>query len=446
MKKLLFLITFSILYANPIDFSLYKLDSATPSTKPVLLIMSGIQGDEPGAFNATSILIKHYKIINGNVWVVPNLNQYSILKNNRGIYGDMNRKFAKLSTLDPEYKIIQDIKKLILDDRVAHILHLHDGSGFYRERYINNLLNQHRWGNCSIIDQNSLLESNDLNKNITFMVDYINEHLLDELHRYHIRNTNTAQGDLEQSKSLTYFATLHKKMAFANEASKSLPLRERVYYHLLAIEGMMKNMGIEFERDFNLDTKVINELINDKDMNIVINEIIELPLYNLKPILNFFPLPRKNLAFKSNTPIVWLFKDDKNYRIKNGNRGVSMLKPFMIDFDTSLKHVKLVVDGSEVEVPIGTILKAKDSFSVMDLPYRVNVIGYTPKGKSINEVNMEIKRSDLISKFAIDKDNNKFRIEFYKQDSNDDLNDKGSVKKSAREKFAGMIIIDFTKE
>ena len=113
MKFLIFIIFIVFINAKPINFSLYKLDSNNHSNKPALLVISGIQGDEPGGFNATSILIKHYKVYDGSVWVVPSLNQYSILRNNRGIYGDMNRKFAKLDKSDPEYQIIQDIKKII---------------------------------------------------------------------------------------------------------------------------------------------------------------------------------------------------------------------------------------------------------------------------------------------------------------------------------------------
>lgn len=433
----------NILDAKTINFNLYKMEANPFANEPVLLIMSGIQGDEPGAFNATSILIKHYKITRGSLWVVPNLNQHSILKNNRGIYGDMNRKFAYLAPSDPEYAIIQRIKGLILDSRVEKILHLHDGSGFYRETYINAMLNQNRWGNCSIIDQDTLFTANDLNHNITQMIDYINENLLDEIHRYRIRNTRTAQGDDEQIKSLTYFATLNKKMAFANEASKNLPLKKRVYYHLLAIEGMLQNSDIEFERDFDLNVGAIDALIKDKEANIVIENRIEMPLHNIKPQLNFFPLPTKGeVEFKSNTPIVWLFKDNSIYRIKNGNRGVTTLKPFFIDFDKSLERANLVIDGTEVEAKIGSIIKVKNSFSVKNLPYRVNVIGYSGRG---SEVDIEIKRRDLMGKFAIDKANSKFRVEFYKSENVLDSRESSanSANLKGTEKFAGMIIVDF---
>lgn len=450
MKKIFIFMVFlgsfganlNILDAKTIDFNLYKMEANPFANEPVLLIMSGIQGDEPGAFNATSILIKHYKITRGSLWVVPNLNQHSILKNNRGIYGDMNRKFAYLAPSDPEYAIIQRIKGLILDSRVEKILHLHDGSGFYRETYINAMLNQNRWGNCSIIDQDTLFTANDLNHNITQMIDYINENLLDEIHRYRIRNTRTAQGDDEQIKSLTYFATLNKKMAFANEASKNLPLKKRVYYHLLAIEGMLQNSGIEFERDFDLNVRAIDALIKDKEVNIVIENRIEMPLHNIKPQLNFFPLPKGEVEFKSNTPIVWLFKDNSIYRIKNGNRGVTTIKPFFIDFDKSLESANLVIDGTEVEAKIGSIIKVKNSFSVKNLPYRVNVIGYSGRG---SEVDIEIKRRDLMGKFAIDKANSKFRVEFYKSENVLDSRESSanSANLKGTEKFAGMIIVDF---
>lgn len=476
MKKLLIFIAFlglwsanlGSLHAKVIDFDIYKLDANPFSNDPVLLVMSGIQGDEPGAFNATSILITHYKITRGSLWVVPNLNQHSILKNNRGIYGDMNRKFAYLSPNDPEYGTIQKIKALILDERVEKILHLHDGSGFYRETYINAMLNQNRWGNCSIIDQDTLFTSGDLNHNITQMIDYINENLLDEIHRYRIRNTHTAQGDEEQIKSLTYFATLNKKMAFASEASKSLPLKKRVYYHLLAIEGMLQNVGIEFERDFELSVEQIGEMLNYKSANIVVEGVIELPLHNIKNTLNYFPLPKGNVAFKSNTPIVWLFEEGGIYRIKNGNRPLTALKPFLIDFDTSLKRVDLIVDGAEISAEIGSVVKVKNSFSIKNLPYRVNVIGYSGKG---SEVEIELKRRDLMGKFAIDKANTKFRVEFYKSDFGGELGESsgesnsdssvdlpldspkdskpknsGKSKQKSKEKFSGMIIVDFDDE
>ena len=78
-----------------------------------------------------------------------------------------------------------------------------------------------------------------------------------------------------------------------------------------------------------------------------------------------------------------------------------------------------------------------------NLPYRVNVIGYSGRG---SEVDIEIKRRDLMGKFAIDKANTKFRVEFYKNETALDLSAKSaesSTNLKGTEKFAGMIIVDF---
>ena len=52
------------------DFTLHRLGTGNPA----LLVVGGIQGDEPGGFSAASLLVTHYRITSGSVWVVPNLN------------------------------------------------------------------------------------------------------------------------------------------------------------------------------------------------------------------------------------------------------------------------------------------------------------------------------------------------------------------------------------
>jgi len=52
-----------------LGFSVHKLESDIAGN--TLLIIGGIQGDEPGGFNAASLIVTHYEIHSGNVWVVP---------------------------------------------------------------------------------------------------------------------------------------------------------------------------------------------------------------------------------------------------------------------------------------------------------------------------------------------------------------------------------------
>ena len=136
MKRLLSIIlAYLVFLTSPsfasrlMDFSVHKLGSDLPGN--TLLVIGGIQGDEPGGFNAAALLTTHYKIKKGSVWVVPNLNFISIIKRSRGVHGDLNRKFAKLGRSDPEFDTISKLKRIILDDQVDLVLNLHDGSGFY---------------------------------------------------------------------------------------------------------------------------------------------------------------------------------------------------------------------------------------------------------------------------------------------------------------------------
>ena len=71
-------------FAEPLRFSLHKIESGIPG--PTLLVIGGIQGDEPGGFTAASMLVTNYKVNRGSVWVVPNLNFESIIRLSRGVH------------------------------------------------------------------------------------------------------------------------------------------------------------------------------------------------------------------------------------------------------------------------------------------------------------------------------------------------------------------------
>lgn len=432
--KIFGLLWFSLsifLSAKVLEFDLLKME--TQSKKhPRVLIISGIQGDEPGGFNATNFFLKHYKIIQGEVWVIPNLNKHSILQNHRGIYGDMNRKFQALNSSDEEYSIIQKIKSLILDPQIDVIYHLHDGSGFYRASYVSPLLNPNRWGNCSIIDQENVKGS--YYENLLFLsekiIANINQNVLKDLHTYRVRNTYTATQDKEMEKSLTYFAVINNKTALANEVSKELPLNERVYYHLLGIEGMLKEVGVKFQRDFDLKPKIITSLLYPKDSYFIIEDKIRLPLMGLKSKITYFPLPKKDISqikLNSDQYILGLLEKKKDIAIKYGNRTLTTVSPLYVDFSNALKEVEIEVDGKVRNVQMGEIIKVRKYFQVnLDEPnFRVNVIGY--QGKKENENFEKVRLQDLIKRYSIDRMEKKYRIEFY------DL----------KNRFLGMIVVDF---
>ena len=248
------------------EFTLHKVESGLPGK--TLLVIGGIQGDEPGGFNAAALLVTHYKILRGNVWVVPNLNFISIIKRSRGVYGDMNRKFANIKNNDPEYSIIKKIKDLILDKEVDIILNLHDGSGFYRDKYIDKMHNPQRWGQSIIIDQEQIEtpEFGNLQQIAQQVISQVNSKLYSEEHILHVKNTLTRNGNAEMSKTLTFFAIGHSKPAFGLETSKSFSTNMRTYYHLRMLESFMEVAGIEYERNFSMSAKGLKMAINDMKM------------------------------------------------------------------------------------------------------------------------------------------------------------------------------------
>ncbi|GAA7065570.1 DL-carboxypeptidase Csd4 [Helicobacter pylori] len=401
---------------------------------PHLLLLAGIQGDEPGGFNAANLFLMHYSVLKGLVEVVPVLNKPSMLRNHRGLYGDMNRKFAALDKNDPEYPTIQEIKSLIAKPNIDAVLHLHDGGGYYRPIYVDAMLNPKRWGNCFIIDQDEVKGAKFPNL-LAFAnntIESINAHLLHPIEEYHLKNTRTAQGDTEMQKALTFYAINQKKSAFANEASKELPLASRVFYHLQAIEGLLNQLNIPFKRDFELNPSSVHALINNKSLWAKISSLPKMPLFNLRPKLNHFPLPHNTkipqIPIESNAYIVGLVKNKQEVFLKYGNKLMTRLSPFYIEFDHSLEEVKMQIDNKDQMVKIGSVVEVKESFYIHAMDnIRANVIGFSVSNESKpNEVGYTIKFKDFQKRFSLDKQERIYRIEFYKNNA-----------------FSGMILVKF---
>ncbi len=410
---------------NKFNFDLIQKGKQDDNT---LLVIGGIQGDEPGGFVSASLLATHYEITKGSLWIVPNLNFYSIIKRSRGPYGDMNRKFAKLSKKDPEYKTVERIKSYIKDDSVRLVVNLHDGSGYYRKKYVDNMHSPHRWGQCSIVDQKSVdaIEYGNLEEISFQVVKHVNKNLIKSEDIYHVHNTKTKDGDKEMEKTLTYFAINEGKAAFGNEASKNLPTHKRVYYHLLALEKYMDIMGIEFKRKFDLNPNAVYRAINNDIYISLYDDKIKLPLSQIRNIVKYFPIKKDaSLDFKASNPLLTIIKKDNTYFIQYGNRRLTRLKADYLEYDDANESVKLQIDGKLQNVKFGTLIDVKRSFLVKENDnYRVNVIGYTSKSKK--ETGVEIKNRHIPKRFSIDKKGNIYRVEYYSDD-----------------KFAGMVLIKF---
>ncbi|PHO13464.1 deacylase [Malaciobacter marinus] len=424
----LILVFTSLISANTgkFDFTLIKKGQENQNT---FLIIGGIQGDEPGGFMAASLIATHYEIKKGSVWIVPNLNFYSIIKRSRGPFGDMNRKFANLSQNDPDFGAVKRIKEYITNNKVKLILNLHDGSGFYRKKSINSNYSQNKWGQSSIIDQNKLTISNygNLEEISSKVCNHINSNLIRKRDIYHVKNTKTRLGDKQMEKTLTYFAINKGKAAFGNEASKKLPLHERTYYHLLAIEKYMDIMGIEYKRSFNLKPLELKSVI-DNDISISFyNNKINLPLEGIRDFVGYFPTSKDEIQnFKVSNPLMTVIKKENLYSIRYGNRRVARLLPDYFDIEKDMNSAKILIDGKESLINMGSVINVKNDFLVKSQKdIRVNIIGYVNKSKK-NESELLVSKNEIMQKFSLDKKGKVYRVEFYKKN-----------------KFAGMVLVNF---
>ena len=419
--------------ANTLDFSIIKKEQI-PMPDNTLLVIGGIQGDEPGGFLAASLLSTEYEVTKGSLWIVPNLNFESIIKRSRGLNGDMNRKFSSLRVSDPDYQAVNSIKNLIADPSVAMIVNLHDGSGFFRHTYIDKYFNPLRWGNSCIIDQKKLegAKYGELDTIAERVATSINEKLVHEKHKYHVKNTRTREGDQEMLKSLTYFAINQGKAAFANEASKALRSHERAYYHLLALEEYMNIMGIEFKRNFPMTLEGVKQAI-DKEIEIsLFDKKVFLNLNNPRSIIKYVPMPKsETIQYEASNPLTAVIKDEWGYSVHYGNRQLTKLIPQYFDYTKENRSIKVNVDGEIKDVVLGSLVKVNDFFNVEpEDNTRVNIIGYVNK-KHHDESGLNIRKKYVLRHYSIDKVGKTFRVELYD--------------KNGKEKYAGMFLVEFSQ-
>ncbi|MDD5156558.1 M99 family carboxypeptidase catalytic domain-containing protein [Sulfurimonas sp.] len=383
-----------------------------------LLVIGGIHGDEPGGYFAASILASHYRINSKNLWIVPNLNQESIQNNQRGINGDMNRKFSLIDDKDKDKQIIQEIKNIILDKNVSLILNLHDGHGFYRKTGKGSIFNPNAWGQTCVIDQCILNKDQpfgDLNKIALDIKNRINNKLIEDHHSFDVKNTNTKFEDEAMQLSLTYFSVNNNKPAFALESSKNLStLSQKVFYHLAAIEEFMHIMGIAFSREFDLNEKTLDNIIKNYGI-LTINDNFNIDLSNIKKSLSFIPLKSKDNVFKFSSLLGSVMQIDDSFVVSIGNQKITTLQAQYFKMNEScMPKFSAIVDDKLISLNKASDIFAKDDLSIIKRDgYRVNIIGFTSKG-SVDESGIKVGLQDMDKRFSVDEDGLVYRVEFYK--------------------------------
>ena len=406
-------------------FSFHELSGTRDG--PTLLVIGGVDGDEPGGFHAAATLVTRYRIERGQLWVVPNLNFTAILNRRRGT---MNLKFAELDARDPLYPEVQRIKELIARPEVALALNLHDGSGFYHPQRISSRRNPHRWGQCCVIDQQTMSATDfgDLQQLATATAERINRRIRQpELH-FQVKNNRTAgqPAAAPARGSLTYFAVRRGVPAMAVEASKEHPVHLRTYYHLLALEAVMADMGIRFNRDFPLTPEGVKQVIADDARIWLARDRIQLDLNQMRGTLDFLPLTEGRPPFRADNPLITLRPFGKHWRIHYGNNRLAVIVPQNVPLEESDRSVTMDIDGLVQEIPYGSIVPVEEHFRVRPgTEQRVNIIGHVG-GDPNRDGDVRIALEDLEETFSIDRQGRLYRVEVYRDEG-----------------FSGMILVDF---
>ncbi|MFA9461931.1 M14/M99 family metallopeptidase [Thiohalorhabdus methylotrophus] len=216
-----------------------------------LLIVGGIQGDEPGAFMSADFY-SDLSLQKGNLIVVPRANLKSIILDKRGADGDMNRRFLSQPRVKKEMdRVVRKLKKLMGEADL--FLHLHDGWGFHYPEYVSKWRNPKRYGQSIITDANRFPCENgtelDLKGWAKGVLKEVNARIPKEKHHLHYFNTHTWKPDTpfpSMKKTATWYALRkHCTPAFGVEASKHLPTLEmKVRHHNYVINAFMERLDI----------------------------------------------------------------------------------------------------------------------------------------------------------------------------------------------------------
>lgn len=267
MKKIIFIITLLAISFNSVtaaerpshihevyfegtnyELHIYRINGRIDGK--TMLIIGGIQGDEPGGFLSAD-LYSDLALEKGNLIVVPRANLKSVILFNRGPDGDMNRLFDEDKKNDMDMKVVAKLKELI--GQADIFLNLHDGWGFHNPTYVDKSRNPNRFGQSIIIDEDIFVcpdnTSLPLGEMARTVLKEVNSKISDKNMRLQLFNTET--GDTSSKfksmrKTATWYALTGVCIpAFGIEGSKNLKsIEHNVLYHNYAVNEFMKLMDI----------------------------------------------------------------------------------------------------------------------------------------------------------------------------------------------------------
>lgn len=405
-----------------------------------MLIVGGIQGDEPGGFLSAD-LYSGLRLDKGNLIVIPRANFKSIILYDRGPDGDMNRRFLNEAERDDMDKVVTILKRLMSEADV--FLNLHDGWGYHTPTYVDKWRNPNRFGQSVITDADVYKCENgkelDLHTVAEKVVEDTNSKIGDEQYFLHYFNTNTEASTThfaDMRKTATYYALRNYCIpAFGIESSKNLPSTEmKILHHNYAVNEFMKLFGIVpeaptiFLEKPKMEYAVVN--VNDEPKivengaTVVVHEGDICEVTHMESnydrglssdVLGYGDLNdyRKKLEIKNDTVIVFRKDNEKmgsiELRVKktNGN-GAHHYFVFVVKKNG---EKQLVLNGNTLELNQSDRLELLSAFSDASagVEYPINFKGYVPPNISNNNgddrgIAIPMNKSNFMTKYSKDND------------------------------------------
>lgn len=424
---------------TPYELNVYRINGRQPGK--TMLIIGGIHG-EPGSYLSADHYVE-MKLEKGSLIVVPRANFYTIIKDERGISGDMNRKFTNdKPAKDYDSQIVEILKNLISESDI--LLNLHEGSGFYRDEYISERKNPKRFGQSIIVDAD-IYNQKDSSKSVNLkeiaeeVIENINKKIENKEFHFYFNNHNTFSLNTkhpEQRRSATYYALSNFGIpAFGIESSSDIKdIETKVRHQIWTIN--------EFMRIFDIVPEIPGLYLDYPEL-----EFIILSVNNANPIM----VPNKETLYISKNDEIEISHIESNYKrglsadvlghgsendigtrlriqkptkiivkkdkfpcgeidvqfakaiyYKEVVREISELNHLVIDINGNIE----VVDAdSFIDVTKGEIIRIIDSVPpIKNKPdHRLNFYGFVPKGKTKkkDDTNCNIDTArDLISRFS----------------------------------------------
>ncbi len=436
---------------TPDELNVYRLFGARDGK--TLMIIGGIQGDEPGGFLSAD-LYADVSLAKGNLIVVPRANIYSIILGKRGPDGDMNRQFGDPITARRHAKIIKVLKALMAESDL--LLNLHDGSGFFRPHWEGPMANPSRYGQSLIADAGLYTRPDgqqiDLADMARTVLERVNPQIENPKFRLRFSNHRTAEADSihkEQRLSATFYALTRCGIpAFGVESSKSLPSEKmKIRHHVLVINAFMDLMGIKLENPRSyltkpkLDFLVISvnrklPLVVRGKGTLTVSPGDRVKLLHIEAnyergltadILGMGSLndTRRSVAVDKSTEVV-VRKDHQEIgrvaiRVQAGARPYTTVRSPIFYFVAEVRGQRRVVaDGETLHLVRGDTIKLVDVLS--NLPNQrgltVNFKGFVPAGQGVNageDRGHEINTArDLMERYATCPDGTGAGVECYR--------------------------------